>query len=453
MLSLFPAVDRERMLRQAMKVLINNWRGHSTVPSKGLYPHQWSWDSGFIAMGLQHCFPRRGAIELLSLCGGQWLDGRMPHIVFNPAVPDEAYFPGPAFWRSSAQAGSPPVATSGIIQPPVHAAAAAALTRHLGPQGRPFAQRIYPLLVSQNRYLAERRAVGSHGLAAVVHPWETGLDNSPAWDSPLRAVPADLGLFDTYTRRDLAHAGAGERPTDEDYARYIRLALAYRDHGYDDDWVRAEGEFLVVDPAFNALWAWSELALAELAAYTGADPEPHRIEADRILEAMVAELWSEEHGIFIARDARSEQALGERTVAGLLPLLLPALPQSVVTTLFSTLTGEVFRAGDEAIYGVPSFDLTEPRHDAQRYWRGPAWQNTTWLVTQGLRAHGRHELARKLTHDMVRLTHRSGLREYFNPTTGSGHGTDDFSWSAALLIDALIGISATAGSDDPSHSC
>jgi glycogen debranching enzyme len=270
-----------------------------------------------------------------------------------------------------------------------------------------------------------------------VHPWETGLDNSPAWDAPLHAVPADLGLFDTYTRRDLAHAGAGERPTDEDYARYIRLALAYRDHGYNDDWVRAEGEFLVVDPAFNALWAWSELALAELAEHIGVDPTSHRTEADRIAEAMVVELWSEQQGIFLARDARTGQALGERTVAGLLPLVLPDLPDAVVAALHTTLTGKAFRAQDEAIHGVPSFDLTDPRHDAQRYWRGPTWLNTTWLVTQGLRTHGRHELAGKLTHDMLQLTEQSGLREYFNPTTGSGHGTDDFSWSAALLIDSL----------------
>ena len=27
----------------------------------------------------------------------------------------------------------------------------------------------------------------------------------------------------------------------------------------------AEAEFCVLDPAFNALWAWSELALADLA--------------------------------------------------------------------------------------------------------------------------------------------------------------------------------------------
>jgi hypothetical protein len=390
--------------------------------------------------GLQHCVPRRGAIELLSLCGGQWLDGRIPHIVFNPAVPDEAYFPGPSFWRSSAHDGHPPVATSGIIQPPVHAPAAAALTRQLGARGRPFAERIYPLLVAQNSYIRERRAVGPHGLAAVVHPWETGLDNSPAWDTPLRAVPVDLGLFETHTRRDVAHAGAGERPTDEDYARYIRLASAYRDHGYDDDWVRAEGEFLVVDPGFNALWAWSELALAEIAEHLGADPAPHRTEADRISDAMVGALWQDQRGIFFARDARTGQALTERTVGGLLPLVLPGLPDSLVRTLIATLTGEAFRAQDETVHGVPSFDLTDVRFDAQRYWRGPTWLNTTWLVIQGLRTHGRDELATKLTDDMLRLTDRAGLHEYFNPTTGSGHGTDDFSWSAALLIDSIVAV-------------
>ena len=68
---------------------------------------------------------------------------------------------------------------------------------------------------------------------------------------------------------------------------------------------------------------------------------------------------------------------------------------------------------------------------------GPSWLNTTWLVAGGLQTHGRQELADKLKTDIVRLVEHAGLREYFNPTTGSGHGTDDFSWSAAVLIDVL----------------
>jgi hypothetical protein len=35
---------------------------------------------------------------------------------------------------------------------------------------------------------------------------------------------------------------------------------------------------------------------------------------------------------------------------------------------------------------------------------------------------------------MVALVAGAGLREYFNPRTGSGHGTSNFSWSAALLL-------------------
>jgi hypothetical protein len=117
--------------RAAIEVLANNWHGHATVPSGSLYPHQWSWDSAFIAFGLQHWAPRRAAAELLSLFGGQWCDGRVPHIVFNPAVREEAYFPGPGFWQSSRVAGSPPAATSGLVQPPVHASAALAVLDHL----------------------------------------------------------------------------------------------------------------------------------------------------------------------------------------------------------------------------------------------------------------------------------------------------------------------------------
>jgi glycogen debranching enzyme len=435
--------QQERLLREAIRVLLQNWHGHATVPSRSLYPHQWSWDSAFIALGLQHISPERAATELFSLFGAQWADGRIPQIAFNPAVPDDAYFPGPSVWRSAAVVGHPPIDTSGIIQPPLHAVAAASIVqalgdRGLGERGLRFAERAYSCLVDQSAYIRGRRTVDG-GLAALVHPWETGLDNSPAWDRPLAAVPADLTLFETYTRRDVAHAGVGERPTDEDYARYIRLMLMYRDHGYDDDWVRAEAEFLVVDPAFNALWAWSELALADLARRLGRDDGRHRAEAARITAAMVDRLWSAEHGQFLARDERSGQLLPERTVAGLIPLVLPGLPSSVVAALVGTAVGEAFRVGAPEVHGVPSFDLTDDRHEPRRYWRGPTWLNTTWLVARGLEVHGYHELARRLDDDLVGLVAKSGFREYFHPLTGRGHGTRSFSWSAALLIHVLVG--------------
>jgi hypothetical protein len=428
-------LDRDQLARDAIRILIENWHGHATVPSRGLYPHQWSWDSAFIALGLQHLAPRRAAVELLSLFGAQWADGRIPHIAFNPAVADDAYFPGPSFWRSAQMEGHPPIDTSGIIQPPVHAIAARAVMDHLGSAGQEFASRAYPALVAQNSYLKHRRSVD--GLAAVVHPWETGLDNSPAWDEPLAAVPADLSLFRSYRRRDLDHARSSERPTNEDYARYIRLALAYRDAGYDDDWVCRSGEFVVIDPGFNALWAWSELALAQMAEALGHNSEKHSREAERITSALIEQLWSSSRGIFLARDVRSGQLLGERTVAGLIPLVLPELPVAVRTALHATLTGPAFGAGQPGVCGVPSFDLSDERYNPRRYWRGPTWLNTTWLLAEGLRAHGEEALAQRLCEDMIGLVAGAGFREYFNPRTGSGHGTSSFSWSAALLLEVV----------------
>ena len=39
------------LLDGARSVLDENWLGSSTLPSRTLYPHQWSWDSAFIAIG------------------------------------------------------------------------------------------------------------------------------------------------------------------------------------------------------------------------------------------------------------------------------------------------------------------------------------------------------------------------------------------------------------------
>ena len=68
---------------QALEVLRKNDLGRSTKPAPQLYPHQWSWDSAFIAIGLAHTNPDRALLELETLFDAQWKDGRVPHIVFQ----------------------------------------------------------------------------------------------------------------------------------------------------------------------------------------------------------------------------------------------------------------------------------------------------------------------------------------------------------------------------------
>ncbi|MFE2607964.1 MGH1-like glycoside hydrolase domain-containing protein [Streptomyces mirabilis] len=458
---------------RAARVLEGNWTGTSTVPSHGLYPHQWSWDSAFIAIGLRHLSPLRAQTELETLLGAQWGDGRIPHIVFNPSVPLDAYFPSPDFWRSSTAgraAGAPrTVQTSGIVQPPVHALAAW-LVHQADPglsRSRSFLSRMYPRLAAWHRYLLHRRDLGGGGLASVVHPWEQGMDNSPCWDAPLsRVTPAAPRSF---RRADLDHGSAEDRPTDLDYGRYVRLATDYRDGGYAD----GAGEFAVEDPAFNALLIASEHALAAIAQELGAAGTARHARAERLTAALVERLWDPAEGMFFCRDvyggdgrggdARDEGesgALGserrsrqsgahaseqrsragalipERSVAGLLPLILPALPRDIAATLVRTAGGPHFRLGGVARL-APSYDLTGHAFDPHRYWRGPAWFNTNWLLERGLRLHGEHGRAEELRAALLETADTSGFAEYVDPYTGEACGALGFSWTAALTLDLL----------------
>ena len=153
-------------LPDAEAVLEQNWTGASTVPSRRQYPHQWGWDAAYIAFGWSWIDQARAAQELESILRGQWADGRVPHIVFNAGVPEDAYFPGPAFWASGVAPDGPPAAvTSGLTQPPLHARAALEVAQHArdGERADAFLRRVFPRLAAQHRYLAGRRDAGGGG--------------------------------------------------------------------------------------------------------------------------------------------------------------------------------------------------------------------------------------------------------------------------------------------------
>lgn len=415
-----------RLRVAASRVLLENWRGSYTVPAGGLYPHQWSWDSAFIAIGLRHLSPRRAQQELDTILSAQWDDGRLPQIVFHSGR-DDGYSPGATFWRSAEITGTPPVATAGLIQAPNHALASL-LVHESDPQEsrrRRFLERAYPRLVRWHDYLREHRA-GPDGLARIIHPWESGMDNSTFWDAPLAAI--EDSYAESIPRPDLLHADPGHRPSNDEYGKYLYLAARYRAHGCDDS--DDAHPFQLEDPAVNALWARSEQALEQIAALIGEDPEPHRERAAEITRALES-LWSTELDAYVARDARTGALQQFRTVSGLVPLLVPGLAHA--EQLLDQLAGPHFRLGEVAM--VPSHDLAAPTFDSARYWRGPSWFNTAWLLAVALNDRGHGAESSALAAHMDELALAQDFPEYVDPYTGEARGTRRFSWTAALSLD------------------
>jgi len=427
-------IDLGRLRRTAEAVLSGNWSGDHMVPSRTLYPHQWSWDAAFISIGLAHVAPDRAWRDLRSLFTAQWPDGRVPHIVFDPGVNEKDYFPGPAFWDVPPLPGGPShIRTTGIVQPPVHALAARMIHR-VAPDPDQL-RWLYPRLVAQQEYLLKQRDAGGAGLVSIVHPWESGLDNSPSWDESLARLPADVGVLAKYQRRDVQVSVATHRPTNADYARYIALAASYRDSGYRDFDLAERHGFVVECPAFNALTADAELALAEIAPVVGADPGPHRERAAEITQTMVERLYDPATGMFHAFDVRTHKRGEARCVNGLLPLILPGLPTDVAASVAAQASSARFGLSP---LPVPSYDRAAPDFDPLRYWRGPVWINVNWLLRRGFAEHGYATDAERLRQAMLALVDRSGCFEYFHPTTGEGIGTAEFSWTAALVLDLLV---------------
>ena len=73
----------------------------------------------------------------------------------------------------------------------------------------------------------------------------------------------------------------------------------------------------------------------------------------------------------------------------------------------------------------PFFD---PFFDPFRYWQGPTWVNTNWLIIDGLQRYGFAGEAKKLRERTLEMVAKSGFYEYFNPLTGEW-----IAWAKSLV--------------------
>lgn len=421
----------------AKRVLEENWLGDATRPGPHLYPHQWSWDAAFIAIGYATFAPERGWQELRSLFAGQWKSGLVPHIVFHPEA--GAYFPGPDVWRT-AESGLPPdgVRTSGIVQPPLHATAARRLFEATPEPAEALQalEELVPKLAAWHDYLYRERDPDGDGLVAIRHPWESGQDDSPAWDVALGAVPLDMARLPAYRRVDLTMAPAEERPTQSSYDVYMALVECFKESRYDETEIRRRCPFQVEDVLFNSLLARAGEDLAVLAESLGWEGERFRRQAAGTRAGVNGRLWSDRLGHYMSYDRREGRRLPPAVAGSFAPLFAGIPDGDRAHRLLELLSSPRFWQPG-AGYGIPSCDRLAPAFSPRRYWRGPVWPNLNWLIRSGLRGYGFETYADALRDVTLELVKRSGFREYFDPRRGEGLGSESFSWTAALVLDLL----------------
>lgn len=429
--------EYEQLIQQAIKVLDGNWTGTFTRPGSILYHHQWSWDSAFIAIGYVHYDQARAEQELRTLFAGQWSNGMLPHMIFNPQASN--YRDRLQFWEVERYPYAPRgQQTSGIIQPPIHATAILHIYRHAQDtsQARAFLAELFPRLKAWHAYLYRERDTQGDGLVSIQHPWES-LDNSPTWDPILQRMQLRPEEIPAYQRVDTQLVNAEDRPTRMEYDRYAYLVKLFAARNYDEVQIHRDCPFLVQDVLFNTLLCQANKDIAEIAQILDEDPVPFRDWAELTAQAINRKLWDEEHGIYIDFDLVAGEPIHAHSVAGFLPLFAGIPDQARAQRMYTYLNSDAFCSLTEAVYAVPSYDRRTPDFSPNQYWRGPVWININWLLSHGLRRYGYQEYARRLRQTIIDLPQQHGFFEYYNPFSGQGHGTDQFSWTASLLLDVL----------------
>lgn len=434
--------------QQAKEVLSNNDRGTYTVPNSGLYPHQWLWDSCFIAIGQANFDVKRAEVEIRSLLKGQWSNGMVPSIILrkdrNIDQPDLDRHD--RIWRSWLNPNAPSnLATSGITQPPMIAEAVtrvgAKMNKH---DRRQWYKQVFNGLINYHKWIYQERDPHREGLALLIHPWEVGLDNTPPWMSELNEhlLPWWIRMLHTakldtvigWFRSDNLYVSKHERLTNVEALAFYDVQRRLRRKNYEFDKYIDHSLFAIEDLTFNCILIRANSLLREIADFIDQEIDKDLLESMERSKKELAKLWDEYSGEYFSRDFISHRLIKESSIASFMPLYSGVISQEKASRIVEYLENE-HRYGTD--YPVPSTPLDSHWFNPNRYWQGPTWINTNWLIIDGLKRYGFNDHAEVLKEVTIDLVKKTGFFEYFNPLTGEGLGVDSFSWTAALIIDLL----------------
>jgi hypothetical protein len=435
--------DKPDLLQQATTVLTMNARGDYTQPAHNLYPHQWLWDSCFIAIGLRHLDIERAKGELLSLLRGQWHNGMLPNIIFRD---DAQYRIDRDLWRSWLNPFAPNgVTTTGVTQPPLLAEAVVRVGATLAwPERRLWYAMIYPALLNYHQWLYNERDPHGEGLVLQIHPWETGLDNTPPWMAELHEhlMPLWIRLIEKWRlsravnlfRRDTKSIPMDQRFSAVESLAMFDIQLRLRRKAYDINKILDHSLFSIEDLNFNSIFIRANSHLRDIAKSLREDLPEDLQKKMKKTEKALEELWDPYTAQYYSRDFITHRLLTTPSIATLLPLYAGSISKERAQHLVQLIENKHYFG---PAFPVPSVPVDSAWFHPKLYWQGPTWVNTNWLIIDGLQRYGFHDHAAALRESTLKMVQKSGFYEYFDPFNAEPAGASNFSWTAALTIDLL----------------
>ena len=384
---------RDRLLKKCASVMkvntLDDGSGRWSTPDRVPHQNMWLWDSAFHSFGMNKIDAGVSFDFLRAMLESSWDSAEDPGR--EGMISHEVRVDG---------------SRSDITQPPLLAWGVLENYRHY--KDEEALRSVLPALEGYLQWDMENRDLNNNSLpewfiekdSPLCHSGESGLDNSPRFDS---AEPLDAPDFAAFIAHDMQCVGV------------ICHLLGEK----------------------NRAAAWREKAL-------------------EVEKALHAHLWDEGDGFYYDMDFEGHLT-GIKAVSGFFPMLLDGLPAGRAERMVEMLESPHFNAS----FPVPSTALTEPTF-SNDMWRGGTWVNANYVVIEGLRRHGLYEAAHSLTEKTVSMVmkyyERCGvLFEFFDAEDntpppqcarkgppddkpyllGKVNSIRDYHWTAALTYSLL----------------
>ena len=415
-----------KLLKIAQKTLLNNRRSGYTLPTNNkLYPAQWNWDSAFIALGYSYFNLNFALSEITTLLKGQWKDGMIPHILFHDK--NTKYFPNHTVWNCGYK-----IASSGITQPPIIISILKQIIDN-NKINKKQKDRIIAIVKKLKKYLKwfiKFRDPKKNGLISILHPWESGYDNSSIWDEPMSRVKVEKDL--KYKRGDIKVVNPDQRPVNKDYDRYVTIKNHLKANKYNPAKLYKISKFNVIDIGFNSIFLRALKDLIILLKRYNMNSSDLTKYAKKS-EKRVIKLFNRKKNIFYAYDIRNKKKISVPSITNFFILYANINNDLLNKKIIKNLKN--FNKGKKYI-----FSSIRPDHksfEEKRYWRGPIWINCNWIIYQGLKNKDKlfSNYIKKKTIDLI---NKKGFYEYYSCKNGKAMGAYNFSWSAALYLDFVL---------------
>ena len=171
------------------------------------------------------------------------------------------------------------------------------------------------------------------------------------------------------------------------------------------------------------------------------DREKFLLEAAYIKDYIVENMYDEETGFFydlqVSESGEKKKLLVNRGKGceGWLPLWANIAREDQARRVVENIM-------DENMFNTfvpfPTASKDNPNFHADKYWRGPVWMDQALFGVEALLNYGYEKEARELSVKLFEnpegLMGDGPIRENYNPLTGQGLHTSNFSWSAAAYI-------------------